>query len=274
MSTVRHMRIPFTNVQVAALAFAVMAHLSADIFLISQTWLLFSPLVFVLLAVPLSQNALVTWAALKDWSTSYVRFSLALLTAVWTWFVVLDMIGWGLQGHGAPAWALGFATQSIAIVAVIVAARRITFGSAAKELRFGLTTMLGWITVAAIVLGLVRNGPRNWGWSTSDLMWDYSLLMPVICLATALTAVVVFSTLSTARPIWQRLLMAAIVFPVIGCCVPLLVTWIWNTDIITIGVFTSLVLMESVLLYVTLIPLRYVLANPTRTSYGVADPFL
>lgn len=264
--TVGHMRTPFTNVQVAAFTFAVMAHLSADVFLINQTWFLFSPLVLVLLAVPLSQNAIVTWVAMKDWGTSYVRFSLALLTAVWTWFVVLSMMGSGFQGHGAPALALGFATQSIVIVAVIAAARRITFGSSAKELRFGLTTMLGWITVIAIVLGLVRNGPRNWGWGAADLMWDYFLLMPVICLATALAAVVVFSTLSIAKPVWQRLLTAAIVFPVIACCVPLLITWLWSTDIIAIGIFASLVLMESVLLYVTLIPLQYVFTNPKRTS--------
>ena len=120
--------------------------------------------------------------------------------------------------------------------------------------------------MTATVLGLVRNGPRNWGWGTADLMWDYSLLMPVICLATALAAVVVFSTLSMAKPVWQRLLMAAIFFPIIVCCVPLLVTWLWTTEVITIGIFASLVLMESVLLYVTLMPLRYVLANPKRTS--------
>ncbi len=266
MSTVGLKRIPFTSIQTAALAFVVTAHLSADIFLISQTWLLFSPLALVLLAVPLSQNALVTWATLKDWSTSYVRFSLAILTAVWTWFVGLSIIGWGFQGHGAPAWALGCASQSIAIMAVIGTARRITFGNAAKELRFGLTTMFGWITVTAIVLGLVRNGPRNWGWGTADLMWDYFLLMPVICLGTAIAAVVVFSTLSIARPVWQRLLMAAIVFSVISCSVPLLVTWLWSTDVFTIGIFASLLLMESVLLYITLIPLSYVFANPKRTT--------
>jgi len=79
-------------------------------------------------------------------------------------------------------------------------------------------------------------------------------------------AVIVFSTLSIAKPVWQRLLMAGIVFSVIGCCVPLLVTWLWSTDVLTIGIFATFVLVETVVLYATLMPLRYVFANPMRTT--------
>ncbi len=102
----------------------------------------------------------------------------------------------------------------------------------------------------------MRNGPLNWGWGTADLMWDYSLLLPVICLATALVAVVIFSTMTIARPVWQRLLMATIVVAWIGCSVPLLMTWLWSTSFLTLEIFAPLVLTESVLLYGTLIPLR------------------
>jgi hypothetical protein len=223
----------------ALLAACAGIHLSGDFLLIRKAWFFETNDLLIAMALPLSQCSLVAIWAASSRAILALRFAVPGLVAIFCWYVLSQILPWGIGEPASAAWAIAVMIQIIAIVILIrlyrligdVMARRSPDSSTAggpSQLSFDLATLMLWLTVSACGFGFMQFGRDKLGWDASVANWECLHAMPVIAIFNAVLAALWLWSLTLGC--WQwRVAKAVLTAVVIACSCSLLsrlVGWI------------------------------------------------
>ncbi len=247
-----------------AIPIFVVLFLIADVLLVSQVWFLDGGLLWASMALPLSQCSLATiWAATAT-ANVYARFAAASATALFSWYVLAQILPWGIGDPISAAWAIAFAVQALSIVleislfrAVLAQLQRRKAGGGhrgPRHLAFELRTLMLWTTLIALGFAFVHFGRATWQWSPNIDTRELLEAMPIIGLFNAQIAMV--ACWAFAIGTWRRKIVKSFIVAVstaaLGCLLPSLIEW--ATGVTTISIRNALILglTQSVILAVVL----------------------
>jgi hypothetical protein len=182
---------PWGRGELGALCVCGSIHISADLALMNQPWVLSDQLVVLALALPISQCSLCAMWAATSRISPYVRFAVAFVGAVVCWYAIAQILPWGIGDPASAGWAAALALQTFAIVTAIelyhramnLAARRGTDGGRVKLgnlLAFDLRTLMLWTTVIGCGFGFIQFGRVEWRWTLAIADWELMKAMPVL----------------------------------------------------------------------------------------------
>ena len=128
-----------------------------------------------------------------------LRFAVPALVAVFCWYVLSQILPWGIGEPASAAWAIAIMVQIIAVVVAIrlyrlfvaVIARRTPESNTAgrSQLSFDLATLMLWSTVIACGFGFMQFGRDKLNWGANVANWECLHAMPVIAIFNAMLAV-------------------------------------------------------------------------------------
>jgi hypothetical protein len=171
----------------------------ADLLLIRNAWFLAGDRLLVALALPLSQCSLVAlWAACSR-ASPYLRFAAPPLAAVTSWYVLTQILPWGIGDPVSAAWAIALVVQMLAIIIAVQLGKHRTdlnerqaadeSGASPSPLSFNIRTLMLWTTVIAVGFGFVQFGQSQWQWTADVAKSDFIKAIPIIGLFNAILAI-------------------------------------------------------------------------------------
>ena len=273
----------------AGFAFGIVAicvgfHLMADLLLISSVWFLEHEHLLVVISLPLSQCSLAAvWAASSNMST-YVRFAAAPAGAVAAWYMLTQILPWGIGEPVSAAWAIALAIQTFTIVVAIRLYRsllnlRARPGEEPNHpirslFSYDLLTLMLWTTVLAFGAGFIRYGQVQWGWTAGGIDWDYSAAILIIGVFNALLAVLWVWAFAVGQWRWGgvRAMIVVCLIGLLAVSTPYVIDWITRTTAITVRDTLTLATAQSFFLVITLAVvlvgtrMRVLKADSTRSS--------
>ncbi len=198
---------------VGRLPLCVAFFLVADSFLISRAWFLEDNGLLLAMALPLSQCSLpAIWAACSGLSL-YLRFAVPALGVVGCWYLLTQLLPWGLGEPASAAWALALTIQVLAITMAIQLYRLATNLTAQHDAdanrpkrsrwSFDLRTLMLWTTVIAFGFGFIQFGRVQWLWTKGVADWEFLQAMPLIGVFNAVLAVLWLWAFATGNRQWR-----------------------------------------------------------------------
>jgi hypothetical protein len=251
----------------AAIRFVVAVHLVVDLALLVVPWQFTEPAIFLVLAWPMGQNALVAVWATRSGVSSYGRFAIFALGACATWFLAVGLLpDIAVYDRAAAAWALGFAAQSV-LIGLGVATYRIVRrqiqrrqgagGCATRRLQYTVGFLLVWTAVIALTLGLGKSALAELRWSGDVTGWPWFYHLPLIGSYNAVYALIVVASLAGRNRLALRVVVAGGLVAVLGWSEPYVLRSLFTTPK-ELTSRQSLILAgaQALYLYATLLPLR------------------
>lgn len=174
-------------------------HLVLDLALISRSWFWSQPAIMIALAIPLSQLALLTiWAAVVS-SNPLLRFVVPIFGIAACWFLMSRILPWGTGEAASAGWAIALVVQVITVLVAVECFRLIRnlflAGEKnlertrnARQIRFGIRTLMLWTTVVGLGFGFIQFGQQNWQWTAGVFKWELLSAMPIIGITNGLVA--------------------------------------------------------------------------------------
>jgi hypothetical protein len=249
---------PWGRGELGALCVCGSIHISADLALMNQPWILSDQLEVAVLALPLSQCSLCAMWAATSRINPYVRFAVAFVGAVACWRVLTQILPF--DASASAGWAAALAVQTLAIVTAIglyhrvmnLAARRGTDGNRAKlsnVLAFDLRTLMLWTTVIGCGFGFIQYGRVQWHWTPTIVDWEYIEAMPMMGVFNACLGLLWLWALSLGKWQWRtaKILIVVWLSGSTSYVLPSILAWICGSDVI--GVHDGLVLGAAQSLY-------------------------
>lgn len=175
-------------------------HVALDVTLTSRSWFWSQPVLMVALAIPLSQLGLLAiWAAVVS-SNPLLRFGLPILGIAACWFLMSRILPWGTGEAASAGWAIALVVQVLTVLVAVECFRLIRNHRPVEEkilegttnvsqIRFGMSTLMLWITSVAIGLGFLQFGQHYWQWTAGIFQWKLLWAMPIIGITNGLVAV-------------------------------------------------------------------------------------
>ena len=256
-----------------AIGLAVLIHLTADLVLmVARPWESAesspeSPLLFAL-AVPFAQASLIALLAATLRVPLYGRFVVAAIGICSVWFVAVSMLPHiSMRDSVSAIWATWLATQLAVIMAAIAAqsfprhlfaaTRADADESARRRFQFGVGSLLIWITLIAILLGLGQTVAAQLGWNSAITEQPYFYFGPVLGIFNAVYALFVVFSLSRRRRTIIHVFIAGLTIATLSYFQPLILIFLFG-DTGGIDRESTLILagMQTTVLYVTLLPIR------------------
>jgi hypothetical protein len=252
-----------------AIGAALLVHLIADLALLRGPRWHGEVALMLALAVPLAQASLVVLWAGTCTMPPYVRFVIAALATAWTWRVTIAVLPRLVVGSAeSAAWAVGLAAQGAVVLAAIAArslwlqfrlakARGPDDPDARRWCQYSLGSLLGWTTVAAVLLGLGQTAARRFGWRAETAEWADFRFLSVVSVFNAAYALLVMHSLVERCRLVARIAVAGLVIAAAAAAQPRVLTLLFGK---TSGLdhASALILAgaQAVLLYATLVPVR------------------
>jgi len=254
-----------------AIGLALLAHLAVDVVLmilpredaeVSETRLLFS------VSVPFAQASLVALGAALLRMPLYARFVLAATGICAVWFVTISLLpNSSITGSRSASWATCLATQGAVIMAVVAGRSlpRHLFAAisadadeaARRRFQFGVGSLLIWITLVAVLLGLGRTAAARLDWNRAVTGWQYFYFGPVLGTFNAVYALCVVFSLSRRRRTIACIFIAGLTIATLSYFQPLVFVLIFGE---TGGLDREPTLIlagtQAAVLCVTLLPIR------------------
>ncbi len=149
-------RAGLTSVQWETLLLVAFAHLLVvEVLILQPIWLVQTTNMPTLLAVPISQIALVMLWDMAGSGRSYARLPIAIVAVTVTLYFTVRFVGTVSVSVGAASWFAAFAAESsVIIVGMFGLHRGITCGP--KRNQFGVFAIMAWTAIIVIVMGLLR----------------------------------------------------------------------------------------------------------------------
>lgn len=254
-----------TSVQWATLMLVVFAHLLVvEALILVPTWLVPTTDIPTILAVPITQNALMMLWCMAGGGRSYVRFPIAIMATIGIWCVTIRFLGTDVA-VGGPYLMAGFAAEStVVFVGMFGLQQWIARGS--KGMQYGIFAVMSFTAFIAIVLGFLRLSHQWWGWTIGLASTEHFWVLPYYFAGCGLVAVAALLTLSAPLP--RRVCIVLIVVSAVGYGIPASGSLIWKTQDFISNIYKWIITWELCILYATLLPLRFlfvrlVVVNPS-----------
>jgi len=251
-----------------AVGLALLVHLTADLVLLLNPQLRSEMGLMFALAVPIAQVSLVALWAATCAVPPYVRLVITVLGTAWGWYVMITGLRRLVVGSAeSAAWAAGLVTQVVVILA-FVAARSLwlQFRAARKQgpdgrdagrwCRYSVGSLLGWTTVAAVLLGLGQTA-RWFGWNAETLQSGDFRFLCVVSVFNAAYALLVTWSLLHRRRLVVRIAVALLIIGAAAAAEPRVLRLLLGSGLVLDHVPASILAgTQTLLLYATLVPVR------------------
>ncbi|MEE8452565.1 MAG: hypothetical protein V3R99_11645 [Thermoguttaceae bacterium] len=251
-----------------AIGLAVLIHLAADLALTVSAWHFSDVALLFAAAVPFSQASLVALLAAALRMPLYARFVVAATGICAVWFVTISLLpNTSMTGAQSASWATGLATQAAVIMAAVAARSlpRHLFAaisanadeSSRRRFQFGVGSLLIWITLVAVLLGVGRTAAAQLDWNHAVTEWQHFYFGPVLGTFNAVYALLVVFSLSGRRRTIAHAFIAGLTIATLSCFQPLVLMLLFGE---TGGLERTPTLIlagtQTALLYATLLPVR------------------
>lgn len=148
-----------------------------------EAWFFEDVLLYVVVAVPLSQCSLISIFAATTGSPLWTRYATACGGIIAAWFLLRRILIWGVGSDVPAAWAMGLTVHALAIVigtqiyriasSYVKPSQASTHSQeSVPRFRFNLATIFLWTIVMAVGFALVRFGQVHWQWTPGFFLAD------------------------------------------------------------------------------------------------------
>lgn len=221
-------------------------HLAVDLALTRNVWFLDQQMLMVVLAIPLSQLALLTiWATVVA-TVPLIRFTVPTVGMIACWYLLSLILPWGVGDQATAAWALAMVIQVFTIVVACGGHQLLRYLRTDKEskltdiglsnpLKVSLGTLMLWTTFAGVALGFVQFGRQSWHWTAAVFQWHYLGAIPVIGATNGLVAAMclwVFAADGWSR-LFARMVAATLITGGLALFQYYVAAWIIGTVVMT-----------------------------------------
>ncbi|MEZ6081906.1 MAG: hypothetical protein R3C56_41395 [Pirellulaceae bacterium] len=233
-----------------------------DLTLTRHGWFWDQSMLMIALALPLSQIALLTIVAAVVPMALVLRFALPSFGAVAGWYLLSQILPWGVGEEATAAWALALVAQVVTIFLAVECywlsrnlrpANETECGDVGRPspFTFGMRTLMLWTTVVGLGFGFIQFGRRSWQWTAAVFQWEYLGAMPIIGVANGLVAALWLWALATDGLAWQSAKVVTAVLMAGGLAILQCYAAEWITGAYAMNLKESLIVVASQSVFVS-----------------------